>query len=511
MEYLNVKDGVLYAGENPILLRGMGLGGWLLPEGYMWKFYTKCDRPRRIEALIRELCGPEYAQDFWKRYYDAYITEADIAWMAGQGMNSLRLPLNARTLFHVSGEEVRFNPSVLQYVDNCLRWCRKYGLYLILDMHAAPGGQTGQNIDDSAADLPELYMDPSNQDLLVRMWHLLAARYAGEPAIGGYDLLNEPLPKWNSQYYPRVLPLYRRLIRAIRKVDKRHLLILEGVHWATDFHIFDDLSPEEAADNVVLEFHKYWSDPDEESLAPFLEAGKRLRVPLWMGEGGENNCPWYTTVFPLYERLGIGWSFWTYKKMETPNSPATFRKPEGWEDILAYLDGGPGPEPQEAAAIFDRFLDSISQTEYHTDIVDALLRRPGVRIPAGAFDAERIRGTRTQGAAFRNTSRATLLFADGHTGPADWCRYGGEPQPESQRMLLRLQPGDAVGYRVCSVGQSTLTVTFQGRPGGTLRICGQSLPMNTPCPIPAPQDLLWLECPDEEVFLESLLIEKKQQ
>ena len=128
MEYLNVKDGVLCAGENPILLRGMGLGGWLLPEGYMWKFYTKCDRPRRIEALIRELCGPEYAQDFWKRYYDTYITEADIAWMAGQGMNSLRLPLNARTLFHVSGEEVRFNPSVLQYVDNCLRWCRKYGL-----------------------------------------------------------------------------------------------------------------------------------------------------------------------------------------------------------------------------------------------------------------------------------------------------------------------------------------------------------------------------------------------
>ena len=54
MEKLYVENGRLMAGGAPLLLRGFGLGGWLLPEGYMWKFYTKCDRPRRIEALIEE-------------------------------------------------------------------------------------------------------------------------------------------------------------------------------------------------------------------------------------------------------------------------------------------------------------------------------------------------------------------------------------------------------------------------------------------------------------------------
>ena len=358
MEFLHTNNGVLYCGKNPIILRGMGLGGWLLPEGYMWKFYTKCDRPRRMEKLLRELCGERYAEAFWERYYDRYITERDIAWIAGQGLNSVRLAMNARHLFDIGEQDtVRFHTAYLRHVDDCLAWCKKYGIYLFLDMHGAPGGQTGQNIDDSESDIPELFTDRRNQDILVEMWRLLAIRYGNEPAIGGYDLLNEPIPNWNRRYNPQLLPLYRRLTRAIRDVDARHMIILEGAHWATDFSVFDDYTPEEAADNIVLEFHKYWSDPDEESLAPFVETAKRLNVPLWMGEGGENNLQWYTYAFPMYERLGIGWCFWAYKKMEVPNSPATFEKPEGWDQITAYLDGGERPAPEAAQAIFDRFLN----------------------------------------------------------------------------------------------------------------------------------------------------------
>ena len=88
MERLYVEKGRLAAGGVPVLLRGFGLGGWLLPEGYMWRFYTKCDRPRRIEALIEKLCGAEYAASFWERYYGSYITEADIRLAAQNGFNS---------------------------------------------------------------------------------------------------------------------------------------------------------------------------------------------------------------------------------------------------------------------------------------------------------------------------------------------------------------------------------------------------------------------------------------
>ena len=186
MEFLHAKGGKLYCGAQPILLRGMGLGGWLLPEGYMWKFYTKCDRPRRIEALIERLCGVEYAASFWAQYFATYITEEDIAWIAAQGMNSVRLALNSRLLFEVAPDgTATFRASALHLVDSCVAWCKRHGIYVILDMHGAPGGQTGQNIDDCEHNRPELFTNEAHQDTLVEMWKLLAQHYREEPAIGG--------------------------------------------------------------------------------------------------------------------------------------------------------------------------------------------------------------------------------------------------------------------------------------------------------------------------------------
>lgn len=498
MKFLNTKNGVLYQGDDPIILRGMGLGGWLLPEGYMWKFYTKCDRPRRMEVLIEKLCGSQYAASFWDRYYSSFITEKDIAWIASQGLNSVRLALNSRHLFDTSPDgTVSFNTTTMQYVDNCIEWCRKYDLYIFLDMHGAPGGQTGQNIDDSENDIPELFTDERNQDALVKMWQLLAMKYCDDATVGGYDLINEPLPKWNSQYHYLLLPLYRRLIDAIREIDKNHVIVLEGAHWATDFSVFDDFTAEEAADNIVLQFHKYWSDPDEESIAQFVEVGKRLNAPLWMGEGGENNLQWYTYVFPMYERLGIGWCFWSYKKMETPNSPVTFAQPEKWCNILSYLDGGPIPDRENAKAVFDDFLACVSQGDYHAEVVDALLRRPPIEIPAAAFDVENITSEKCEGAAFRIASKATLLFADGHTGEADWRRYGGEPQPDDQKILLRLRTGDRVGYCVNLDTAEQYEISVQHHGDGTPSAEYRN-------------GLIWLMCKSGIIDVESLRVTVKR-
>ena len=512
MEFLRTENGMLYQGNAPILLRGMGLGGWLLPEGYMWKFYTKCDRPRRMEALIEKLCGSKYASSFWPQYYRAYITEADIAWIAEQGLNSVRLPLNARHLFDVDENgTVCFCENTLQYVDDCLSWCKKYGIYLILDMHAAPGGQTGQNIDDSEADIPALFAGEKNQDTLAEMWRLLAKRYAEEPAVGGYDLINEPLPKWNSQYNPLLLPLYRRLIAAIREIDPKHVIILEGAHWATDFSVFDDFTSEEAADNIVLQFHKYWSDPDEESVSQFLRVGKRLNAPLWMGEGGENNLQWYTYVFPMYERLGIGWCFWSYKKMETPNSPVTFPQPKGWREIIAYLDGGAKPSPETAWGIFDDFLSCIARSDYHAEVIHALLRRAYVQIPAAAYDAERVTSGRREGVQFRKTSGVTLCFTDGHTGAADWRRYCGEQQPEDQKILVCLKAGDTVGYRVDGNGQKSIAVKIVFHGMGTLLIQDMAAQPGKSRTVAMPDDgMRWLTCTQGTVQVESLFLLPKE-
>ena len=86
-----------------VFLKGVGLGNWLLPEGYMWKFGNLGDRPRKIEKLVTDLIGKEKATAFWKTFRQNYITEADIKRIAELGFNSVRPALNSR-LFLTEGE-----------------------------------------------------------------------------------------------------------------------------------------------------------------------------------------------------------------------------------------------------------------------------------------------------------------------------------------------------------------------------------------------------------------------
>src|SRR5215468_4724066 len=169
-----------------IILRGVGLGNWLLPEGYMWKLAPHADRPRRIEQLVEDLLGQENAKRFWAEYRKNYLTEADIEEMAGLGFNSVRPALNAR-LFLTETDPPQPIEEGFQLLDNLVNWCQAHGLYVIIDMHGAPGGQTGQNIDDSANDEPELFSQPKNQEKLVNLWTTIARRYKDRAAVAGYD------------------------------------------------------------------------------------------------------------------------------------------------------------------------------------------------------------------------------------------------------------------------------------------------------------------------------------
>ena len=467
MEFLKAVNGQITLAGKPFLLRGAGLGGWLLPEGYMWQFYSKCDRPRRIEALVETLCGTQYATQFWRRYYDTFVTEHDIAFLSRCGFNSVRLPLNARHLA-VNG---RLCAEYVRHIDDCILWCKKYGLFVILDMHAAPGGQTGKNIDDSEQDFPALFTNDACEDALVDLWCQLAQRYQNESTVGGYDLLNEPLAQEFSSLYSRLLPLYRRLCKAIRKYDKNHLLFLEGVHWATDLKPLEMLTSEEAADNIALQFHKYWNVPDAESLAEHLRIARALNVPLFDGESGENNAAWNIALFSMLERLNIGWSFWSYKKMETANSLSVFPRPPRWGDLLAYLENGCAPaHPQ---ALFDSFLDAVQQAEFHEEVARSLFRRVPLAIPAEAYDSFCVHTERQDGAQLRMSDPVTLLFADGHKGLPDYARYGGEPQPPAQKIFARLQAGESLDYRFfCSCTRLGVKLIFEGNSQLVLR-CGE--------------------------------------
>ncbi len=373
-----------------VLLRGVGLGNWLLPEGYMWKFGERGDRPRKIEALVTELIGPQAAERFWLEFRRRYIAEVDIQRIAELGFNSVRPALNARR-FLTEGDNPTYIPEGFDLLDNLIQWCRKYHIYVIIDMHGAPGGQTGSNIDDSPHDKVELFSEPRNQELLVKLWVKIADRYKNEPFVAAYDLLNEPLPKRTGaaeKYKDQLEPLYQRITQEIRTVDKRHMITLEGADWANDWSVFT----QRFDNNTFYQFHYYcWDRPDKlNSIDQYLSRRDKLGAPVWVGETGEKGDAIYWGTTQYFEAHNIGWSFWPWKKMAADNGPYSIVKPTGWDDIIAFSRGRDKPSRELAQRAFDELLENIKLDNcvFFPDVVNAIFRRAPGKVEAENYGHE---------------------------------------------------------------------------------------------------------------------------
>ncbi|MCU1525296.1 MAG: glycoside hydrolase family 5 [Microbacteriaceae bacterium] len=409
---------VVDGGGRELLLRGVGLGNWMLPEGYMWRFGPGAESPRQIETLIERLLGADAAEAFWAEFRNSFIAEPDIERIAASGFDHVRLPINSRLIQDESGAPIEAG---YEMIDRLIGWCRTHKLWVLLDLHGAPGGQTGTNIDDSPRGLPELFMESSYRDKTLRLWRDMATRYATEPVVLGYDLLNEPLPnEWQHTYADDLAALYRDLTAEIRGVDRNHLLVYEGTHWATNWDIFTEVWD----DNSMLQFHKYWSSPDAAGIASFLAVRDRLGLPIYMGEGGENTLEWIYTAFRLYETYDIGWNFWPWKKIATTTSPVSIDAPSGWGKVVASVDDPSAIGSIEAARVFDELLVAmrIENCKWQPDVVAALLADRPVVIPAWGF------GHRGSGESYSSApGRAMRGIRDDDDVAISWARPGDNP------------------------------------------------------------------------------------
>src|SRR5258705_12863149 len=319
------KDLVSTDGK-PLRLKGINLGNWLLPEGYMFKFKT-ANSPRRIETVINELVGEDEGRRFWRTYHHDYITQEDIRFIKQSGFNSVRVPFSYR-LFVSDTVPVRLEGEGYRLLDDVVAWCKQENLYVILDMHAAPGGQTGDNIDDSWG-YPFLFENPESQDLTVNIWRKLAARYRNEPTVIGFDLLNEPIAHYfdDANLNPKLEPLYRRIVTSIREVNRNQLIFLGGARWDTNFKVFGP--PFDS--KLVYTFHKYWMEVNRGAIQEYLDFRDKHNVPVWMGESGENTDERITSFRTLLDANNIGWYFWPYEMIDATSCVASTVRPEDWD------------------------------------------------------------------------------------------------------------------------------------------------------------------------------------
>ncbi len=355
-----------------IYLEGIGLGGWILQEGYMLQMSNFANAAHEIRAKIVDLAGETNADIFYEAYRANYVKRADINAIGSWGFNSIRLPLHYNLLTPPDQPGVYLEEG-FAVIDSLLQWCEENQIYLIIDLHAAPGGQSDEPISDYDPNVPSLWEDPAKQDRTVEIWRKIAERYHDKEWIGGYDLLNEP--KWNLP--PNNQPLrnlYERITDTIRTVDNNHILFIEGNWFATDF---SGLTPP-WDNNMAYSFHKYWNGNNQDAIQYLVDIKNQYNVPLWLGESGENSNVWYTDCINLMKFNDIGYCWWPHKKVSSISGPLSVLIPNGYQACLNYWNGnGPRPTQQQA---FDGLMSlaenlKIENCIFHKDVIDAIFRQ----------------------------------------------------------------------------------------------------------------------------------------
>ena len=375
-------------GEN-ILLRGEGLGGWMLQEGYMLGI-NKDAQQNKIRSRIEDMMGTKETEEFYDAWLHNFIQKIDIDSMRAWEFNSVRLPMhyNLYTLpvdkEPVAGENTWLDKG-FQLTDSLLSWCKANHMYLILDLHAAPGGQGNDiNISDRDATKPSLWQSEANQQKTIALWKKLADRYKNEEWIGGYDILNEPnwgftdtvndLNGTKEQNNAPIKKLFQQITTAIRSVDKNHIIIIEGNGWGNNYN---GILPTWDK-NMVLSFHKYWDYNKPENIKRIVDVRNKYHVPVWLGETGENSNVWFTEEISLLEKNNIGWSMWPLKKMGA-NNPLEIKSNLNYDEVKNYMNGT-GRKPKESN-VYSGLLElavyaKLENNIFHKDVIDAMFRQP---------------------------------------------------------------------------------------------------------------------------------------
>lgn len=380
MDFLQIKNSqIVDADARPVRLRGIAIGGWLMMEGYM--LGGRNIPEHQFKEKIRGELGEAAADEFSWRFRENFFTAADVGRLKHLGVNCVRLPFNHKFL-----EKAPFiwDEKGFEFLKKVISWFKEKNIYVILDLHAAPGGQNPDWHSDSAG-RAEFWEKEDFRARTVTLWAEIARRFCDEPTIAGYDILNEPV----TDNWPLLNEFNFQVTEAIRRYDERHIIFFEGNHYARDFSQFKKPHSE----NLALSIHFYdphhfvfrwvpasrypgkvkgvlWDKKKlEASLGEYFRLAGTIKMPVFVGEFGvaSRGCDcgkeyrWVKDVLDLFKKFGFHWNYWTYKSVAGAFFPDGLYQYQDWDDIFQIYGIPSGVEKfpellrQNKEKLFDAF------------------------------------------------------------------------------------------------------------------------------------------------------------
>ena len=340
-----VGRGLYDAEGNLLQLRGINAGQILVQEGWMSPFalepaknadgsYVKdgdgnLQYPEFSEEDLRQgLAANPNLQDYdlealLQLYHSSFFTEEDFRIIRQElQMNAIRLPFYYRDIL---ADDLSVKPAAFEYLDWFMTQAASQQLYVILDLHGAPGGQNAYEHSGKTDGKAELWTSEKNIAATVALWDAISEHYTEEkPELGkwiaSYDILNEPTDTGSLVTTRNCWNVFDRIYDAIRENGDQHVITMEGC-W--DFGRLPDPA-EYGWENVQYEYHWYnwWSDILPNDLfvmyQDFFNLGRDYDVPVLIGEFTmfEDRDAWAQQL-ARFDTRGYSWTIWNYKTTVT--------------------------------------------------------------------------------------------------------------------------------------------------------------------------------------------------
>ncbi|MCL2484559.1 MAG: glycoside hydrolase family 5 protein [Endomicrobia bacterium] len=313
---------------------GVNLGAWLMMEGYMTGGRNISEHVFKKE--FSKVNGKKALKEFEKAYRDNFITELDFKNISKFGANTIRLPFNYSL---IETAPYKYSEEGIGYLKKALDLSKKYGLKVILDLHAAPGAQNADWHSDSTG-IAKFWDSDYNKDRACKLWAVLAKRFRKHEALLGYDVLNEPVVLEKKKKF-QILDYYKKVIKAIRDVDEQHIIWLEGNLWSQDI---DFLAPL-IKPGIEISMHSYapldyvynytptlkfpcnsngefWTkDKIKKHLKKYFDFAKKYNTNIFCGEFGINwrgghygEKEWLDAMLGSFKSFGFDYTLWSYKE-----------------------------------------------------------------------------------------------------------------------------------------------------------------------------------------------------